>query len=131
MHFQRPLAVLAISLFMLAIVAPQSTAKVTKTQSITVVVDSDSACGSHSGSFDTVYKGTKISVNFYFNANSANPIENSLRVFKGKKEIKDWYSLLCPAPGQSKVLLSGKQVVVEGRFKNKSSFEAHKIHVMP
>ena len=122
---------LVISLFTLTIVASQSAAKVTKTESITVVVGSDCACGSHAGSFDTTYKGKNISVDFYFNSNPANPIKNPTRIFKGNKEIKDWDSILCPMPGQSKVSLSGKKVVVDGNFKDKTSFEAYQIHVMP
>lgn len=131
MYLQRAMVALVISLFTFSIGASQSAAKGTKTESITVVVGSDCACGSHSGSFDTTYKGKKISVDFYFNSNPANPIKNPLRVFKGNKELKDWDSILCPMPGQSKVSLSGKQVVVDGRFKDKASFEAHQIHVTP
>lgn len=102
-----------------------------KTQSIKVVVGSDCSCGSHSGEFDTVYGGKKISVVFYFNPDPANPAKHPLRVFKGKNETRDWDSFLCPTPGESTVRLTGKQITIEGRFKDKATLEAYKIYMKP
>jgi hypothetical protein len=130
MYFKRLMMALVIFFFTLTIVASQVAAEGTKTESITVVIGSDCACGSHVGSFDTMYKGKKISVDFYFNSNPANPIEKPIKVFKENNEVKDWSSILCPRPGESKVELSGKQVVVDGLFKDKTSFEAHQISII-
>jgi hypothetical protein len=132
MHCRKTSAVLVISLFMLILVAPQSFAKMEKTQSIKVIVGSNCTCGNHYGEFNTVYKEKKISVGFNFSPNSANPMEHPLKVFRGKSEVKDWPELLCPpTPSPSKVPLTGRQVTVEGRLKNKTTFEAYKIYVMP
>lgn len=127
MHFLRPF--LASIIFIIAInsITLKASAETTKNESIKVTVGSDCACGNHAGSFEAVYQGTIIRVNFYFNPNAANPIDRPLKVFKENKEVMDWDYLLCPTPGEYKVELSGKQVVVEGLFRDRSSFEAHQI----
>lgn len=132
MYFQKVMMVLMISLFMLTVVIPQSIAKEPITQSMTVVVGSSCTCGNHYGGCEAMHNGRKISMDFEYNVNAANPISHPLNVFEGKKKVKDWEELLCP-PGlePAKVSLSGKQVVVEGRFINKNTFMAHKIQIMP
>lgn len=127
MHFLRPFLASIIFIITINSITSKALAETTKTESIKITVGSDCACGNHAGSFEAVYQGTIIRVNFYFNPNAANPIDKPLKVFKENKEVKDWGYLLCPTPGEYKVELSGKQVVVEGLFRDRSSFEAHQI----
>jgi len=132
MRFKKTCVTGLISLLLLVFAGPASFAKGAKTQSITVAVGSDCTCGNHAGGFDTLYKGKKISVGFEFNANRANPIAHPLKVFKGKSEIKDWDGLLCPpTPSPGNAQLSGKRVIIEGRFKDGKNFDAYKIYVQP
>jgi hypothetical protein len=125
-------AVLVISLFVLVLVTPQSFAKTEKTQSIKVVIGSNCYCGSHYGECDAVYNGKKISIDFKHNSNKANPYKHPIRVIRGKSEVKDWEELMCPStPRPSKVKLTGSEVTIKGQLKNKTTFEAYEIYIMP
>lgn len=121
---------LMVLTFVGVLVASHSFAKDKAPQTIVVIVGSDGHCGSHQGYFDAVYEGRKISVDFYHSPNPANPVEHPVKVFKGKKMVEDWSSLICTAPGDP-VPLAGKKVSVEGRWVNKTTFEAYKVFASP
>src|ERR1039457_2051193 len=85
-------------------------------------------CGSHGGGFDTLYDSRKISINFSYNPNPANPVKHPLTVLKNNEPIKDWDSLL-RSIGSQKCPVGGSKIKVSGRWRDKKSFEAYKIWI--
>jgi len=83
-------------------------------------------CGSHGGGFEAIYNGKKISINFAYNPNPANPIEHPLIVIKNNKPFQGWDSLLCSLSNES-CPVAGSKITVSGRWETKTSFEAYTI----
>lgn len=96
---------------------------------ISVLVSGDPCpCGSHGGGFEALYDTRKIFIDFSHNPTTANPVKHPLMVLKNNKPIKDWDSLLCSI-GSQKCPIAGSKIMVSGRWKNKTSFEAYKIWI--
>ena len=84
-----------------------------------VVIVGDCYMGNHAGSFDTEYKGKKISVDLTW---------GKTKLYRNSKEVKDVSSSFAPnTQTTGKSSMSGKQVNVKGLWFNKTSFTANKI----
>jgi hypothetical protein len=85
-------------------------------------------CGSHGGGFEAIYNKRKISVNFSYNPNPANPVKHPIIVLRNNKPINEWDSLLCSYGGE-KCPIAGSKITVSGNWETKTTFDAYKISI--
>ena len=99
---------------------------IAETESITTISikarEEPCPCGSHAGGFDALYGSRKIFVNFSYNPNPANPIEHPVIVEPANLGV------VCGGANE-KCPIAGSKIMVSGRWKDKTSFEAYRIEL--
>lgn len=93
---------------------------------IEVLVKESDGCNSAEGKFDAIYYGRDVDVRFFFASGWNN---KALEVKDKGKDLKDVRSIVCPAPGEKKVPISGKKVKLEGLWRSPGTFIANEIYL--